>query len=99
MNREKLLNILSMAARAGRIASGVTLVAEAIKKRDAKLILMASDTKEETKKDIYVLSQKYSLEVCEVLDKETLGGIIGKAERAVVAVLDTGFSKAIKRAI
>ncbi|MBO6178804.1 MAG: ribosomal L7Ae/L30e/S12e/Gadd45 family protein [Selenomonadaceae bacterium] len=99
MNKDRLLNTLSMAARARRITSGVTLATEAIKKGEAKLILLASDAEDETKKDIYDLSQKYSLEVCEVFNKETLGGIIGKAQRAVVAILDAGFSEAIKRAL
>lgn len=96
---EKILNLLSMAARARRVTSGMTLTVEAVKKGEAKLLLLANDASEDTKKDVHILAEKNSLNIYEILNKNALGSIIGKEERAVVAVLDEGFSKAFEKII
>jgi len=96
---EKILNLLSMAARARRVISGMTLTVEAVKKGEAKLLLLAKDASEDTKKDVHILAEKNSLNIYEILNKNALGSIIGKEERAVVTVLDEGFSNALQKII
>lgn len=86
-----------MAAKARRVTSGMSLIVEAVKKGEAKLLLLAKDASEGTKNDVYILAEKNSLEIFEVLNKDALGGIIGKDERAAVAILDEGFAKALKK--
>lgn len=88
-----------MAAKARRVTSGMTLTVEAVKKGEAKLLLLAKDASEDTKKDVHILAERNSLKIYEILNKNALGGIIGKEERAVVAVLDEGFSKALQKII
>lgn len=75
----------------------MALVVESLKKGEAKLLVLASDASEATKKDVFILAEKNSLEVCQTLDKNALGNAIGKDERAVVAILDEGFAKALKK--
>ena len=93
----KLTNLLSMASRARRIVSGMTNCVEAIKKNEAKIILVAEDAKDRTKKEIFELSEKFSVRAYEILTKKALGNALGKEERAIVGVLDEGFSKAVEK--
>jgi len=88
-----------MAAKARRVTSGMTLTVEAVKKGEAKLLLLAKDASEDTKKDVHILAERNSLNIYEILNKNALGGIIGKEERAVVAVLDEEFSNALQKII
>ncbi len=41
--RQKILNLLGLAQRAGRLVSGEDLVVEAIQKGQAKLVFLAED--------------------------------------------------------
>lgn len=96
---EKILNLLSIATKARKTTSGMTLTVEAVKKNEAKLLLLANDASAETKKDAHILAEKNSLDIYEILNKNALGCIIGKDERAVVAILDEGFAQAFRKII
>ena len=48
---ERITNLLSMAQRARRIVSGAFAAEQALKSREAVLVLVAADASDETKKD------------------------------------------------
>ena len=43
MNEDKILNLLGLAQRAGKVISGDFIVEKAIKRKEPKLVLLASD--------------------------------------------------------
>lgn len=95
MNQQKLMSILGLAQKAGKIASGDFAVQGAIKSGKARLLIIATDASESTKKEYQYLAASRNIENYCVLSKEQLGGAIGKALRAAVVITDEGFIKPI----
>lgn len=94
---ERQMNLLSMAARARRIISGGLIVEQAIKKGQAKLVLIAADSAVETKNTYIKLADKYQVPYAMLLDRNLLGSCIGKDYRAIAALTDEGFAKGLTK--
>lgn len=97
MNKQKIISLLGLAQKAGKLASGEVQVEKAVKTGKAKLLLIADDSSEATKKGYKDMAVYYQVSFYEILSKQELGECIGKMKRAAVAVVDTGFSKALMR--
>jgi ribosomal protein L7Ae-like RNA K-turn-binding protein len=95
MNEQKIINLLGLAQRAGKLVSGDFAVQKAIQTGQVKLLLIAADAAEKTKQHYLALAKEQQLSLYLLLTRETLGHCIGKDFRAIVAVLDDGFSQAI----
>lgn len=102
--KQKLVNILSIACRAGKILSGDFVIEKTFTgKHNIKLLLVADDSAEATKAkyEKLVKTNNDNKRNSEVLLRETeltkdeLAACIGKTDRAAVAVCDEGFCKAI----
>ena len=94
---QRIINLLSMAQKAGRIVSGAFAVEQAVKKKQAVLVLLAEDAAEESKKNFTTLADKFAIPYAYCLDRETLGRCLGKDFRAVAALLDDGFAKKLRQ--
>lgn len=99
MNEQKITSLLGLAQKAGKIASGELAVEKAVKSRHAKFLIIATDCSEATKKNYRDMATYYNVELFEHFTKEELGTCIGKVYRAALAVIDTGFSTAIKKVL
>ena len=97
MNEDKILNLLGLAQRAGKVISGDFIVEKAIKK--PKLVLLAGDCAANNEKKYTQLAETHQIPLHSIANKEALGTAIGKEVRVVVAVLDDGFAKAILKEI
>ena len=93
----KIMNLLSMAQRARCIVSGSFAVEQAIKEKKAKYVLVATDAAEESRKTYQELADRYRSPFSLCLTKELLGECLGKEYRAVAALQDEGFSKALSK--
>lgn len=96
---KKTLSLLGLATKAGRIASGEFQTETAVKDGTAKLVLVASDASDNTKKLFCDKCSYYGVPVYVYGTKEALGAAIGKEYRASVAVLEEGFAKAVQKKI
>src|SRR5690625_6313913 len=90
------LNLLGLAYRARKISTGEELILKDIQKRHAKLILIANDVSEQTKRKLTNKCKTYDVPYIEVDDRYTLVGAIGKQARVAIAILDDGFAKKLK---
>ena len=102
MNELKFVNLLSMAQRAGKVLSGDFAVAKELeeRKKRVRLVVLAADAADETAERYKGLAEKSNIDIRQIsLDKESLGHCIGKEYRAVAAVIDNGFAKALLRLI
>ena len=99
MNEDKVLNLLGLAQRAGKLSSGDFIVEKAMKKKTPKLVLLAGDCAANNEKKYMQLAETYHIPLRKVVSKETLGTAIGKEVRVVVAVEDDGFAKALLKEI
>ncbi|TLS37369.1 YlxQ family RNA-binding protein [Pseudalkalibacillus caeni] len=85
-------SILGLAQRAGKIISGEELVVREIRRKKARLVLLAGDASENTKKKITDKAHYYKVPVVFVDNRASLGHAIGKEHRVTAAVLDEGFA-------
>lgn len=97
MKNDRILSMLGLAAKGGKIASGEFQTDKAIKEGKAHLVIVATDASDNTKKDFHDACSYYKVPYRERGTKDELGRSIGKEYRAMVAVTDEGFAKAILR--
>ena len=86
------LQLIAIAMKAGKVASGEFQTEEAVKTGAAELVIIAADASENTSKKFRDKCTYYEIPFVTCADKETLGRIIGKNERSVIALRDKDFS-------
>lgn len=99
MKPDKVLSMLGLAAKAGKVASGEFSTEKAIKTHKACLVIVAEDASDNTKKAFRDSCNYYQVPFAVYGTKETLGHSIGKQMRASLAVLDAGFGSEIVKKI
>ncbi|QEY35137.1 50S ribosomal protein L7ae [Caproiciproducens galactitolivorans] len=89
---EKILQLLGIARRAGRLSLGNDAVIESLRKRSAKLVLLAKDLSRRTSGGVRFAADKEGIAV-QVLPStmDEISMALGK-RTGVVAVNDAGFA-------
>ena len=95
IKQSNLIGTLGFAMRAGDIACGEFLTEEAIRSGRARLVIVAEDASDNTKKKFRNSCQYYRVPFALYGSKETLGKAVGKEFRASMAVLNPGFAASI----
>ena len=96
-NRDKVLSLIGLAMKAGRCTSGETMTENETKLGRARLVIVASDASDNTKKKFRDMCEFYKVPICFYGDKDTLGHAMGKEFRASLAILDKGFADGIRK--
>lgn len=94
--QQKALNLLGLATRAGKLVTGQSLVLEAIRKNEVDLVVLASDTSDNTKKQFLNKCEYYAVPLVVEFTKAELSQAIGK-ERSVCAFADSGFAQSFQK--
>ncbi len=89
--------LLSLCKKAGKVRSGEVPVTEAITSGEARLLLIAQDASENSKKKIQDRCEYRGIPWVIFGSMEDLGRAMGVSERAGAAVTDPGFARAIKK--
>ncbi len=97
MMRDKVLSLVGLATKAGRLASGEFMTERSVKSGAAALVIVASDASENTKNMFRNMCEFYKVPIYFYADKDTLGHAMGKEFRASLAILDEGFAKGIQK--
>ncbi|WP_442600905.1 YlxQ family RNA-binding protein [Paenibacillus sp. KN14-4R] len=92
----KFYNNLGLAMRARKLATGDEIVLKAVRSGEAKLVIMAEDASENTKKKFQDKCSSYNVPLLITGTRGELGESIGKEARVLIAVLDAGFAKMLK---
>lgn len=85
-------SFLSLAAKAGAVASGEFQVEEAIQKGSAWLVIVAEDASDNTAHKFESKCSFYQVPFTKCGSKELLGARIGKEMRSMVAICDESFA-------
>ena len=93
----KILNNLGLCFKAGKLIHGTDSVILGIQTKKVKLIFLANDASENTKKKIKDKANYYSVEVNEEYTSSELSGAIGKNGRMVLGIADENFLKILKK--
>lgn len=97
MNRDRVLQMIGLAMKAGKVKSGEFLTETEVKSGGACLVVLAGDASDATKKKFRNMCEFYQVPFCIYGDKDTLGHAIGREFRASLAVTDDGFAKEIRK--
>ena len=87
---DRLLSLLGIARKAGKIESGGFLCEKAIKSRRARIVILAEDAQKNTVSMISNKCTYYNIPYGFYGSKEVLSHALGKGERSCVAVTDQG---------
>jgi len=96
---DKVLSMIGLATKAGKVVSGEFSTERAVKGRKALMVIMASDASENTKKNFRDMCVYYKVPYVVYGTKESLGRAMGKEVRASLALMDPGFTKAIEKLV
>ena len=94
-NKVKLLSMIGLAKKAGKVICGSPLICEAMgKKGRIQLVVIASDASEQSVKKLTVKSDFYSIKYVVIpASKAELSHSVGKEnELAALAITDNGFA-------
>ena len=95
--KQKALNMLGLAKRAGKVESGEFSTERAVRFGKAKLVLVAGDASDNTKKNFSSLCAYYKVPIRIFATKDALGHAIGQEMRASTAVTDENFARALEK--
>ena len=96
MQNDKVLSMLGLAAKAGKIKSGEFSTEQAVKSGQAYLVIISDEASDNTKKKFYNMTDYYHVPCYSYGDKEALGKCIGKQFRASLAVTDQNLAQAVE---
>ena len=94
-NRQKILNLIGLATKAGKTASGEFSTEKAVKSGKAHLVIVSEEASDNTKKMFTNMCTHYKVPIYLFGTKEELGHAMGQEFRASLAVVDAGLAKAI----
>ena len=94
-NRQKVINLIGLATKAGKTVSGEFSTEKAVKSKKAYLVMVSKEASDNTKKMFTNMCTYYKVPICYFGKKDELGHAMGKEMRASLAVLDEGFARAM----
>lgn len=96
MYQDKVLSMIGLAKRAGKVCAGAPLCEKEIKAKRSELIIIAKDISDNGRKALTDSCKYYSVKYIEYADKEGLGRAVGAAgERTALSINDKGFADAV----
>lgn len=97
VNRERLMEGIRLAMKAGSVVSGGNNVEAGLKKKELLLLLMAEDVADNSLKRFGDSARFQGLPFVRALRREELGRVLGKDQRAVLAVTEAAFKRRLLR--
>lgn len=92
---DRVLSMLGIAAKAGKVVSGEFATENAVKAGKAFLVMTAADASDNTKKNFRDMTDFYHVPLLVYGTKDSLGGCIGKDYRSSLAVTDEKLAEAV----
>ena len=92
-NNNKVLSLLGLATKAGKVASGEFSTEKSVKTGKGFLVLVADDASQNTRKKFQNMCDFYEVPIYFIANKEELGRFCGKEFRASLAVQDETLQK------
>lgn len=99
VNYQKIYGLIGLATKAGKLVAGAEACLEEIEKKTVKLILMATNASDRTKKTFKEKCKEKKIPIYELTTMEELSSAIGKNNKAVIGIKDKGFGTAIHNII
>lgn len=91
--KNNLFSYIGLMQKSGNLSSGDDTVERDIKKGNVKLLIIAQDASDNTKKKFEDMAKYRKVPYMFFGTKDDLGISIGKSSRAIVAIKDKGFAE------
>lgn len=96
MINDKIIGLIGLAMKAGKISFGADSVEESIIKKKARLVIISTDSSERTKKKFIDICEKYNVPIITYGDIDGLSKAIGKDNKAILGIKDINFANSIQ---
>ncbi len=97
MINNKILGLIGLAMKAGKISFGSDSVEEDIMKRKVKLVIIANDSSERTKNKFINITKNYNIPLIIDGNINEISKTIGKVNKAIIGIKDTNFADSIQK--
>ena len=97
MKQNKILSLIGLAMKAGKVVSGEFSTEKATKSGQASLVIVSIEASDNTKKKFQNMCTYYEVPIYFYGTKMELGSAMGKEYRASLAIVDHGFAKALEK--
>jgi ribosomal protein L7Ae-like RNA K-turn-binding protein len=94
---DQFFSYLGLSMRAGKLVTGDSGVMKAIRAGEAKLVVLAADASDNARKKYRDKCAFYGVPLIVAGTRFRLGRSIGKEERVVVAVCDSGLARMLEQ--
>lgn len=95
MTNKKIFSLLGLATRSRNVVSGEFMTEKSVKEGTAKLVIVAEDASDNTKKEFGDMCSYRKVPYAVIGTKEELGKSMGKEMRASLSITDQGFAEAV----
>lgn len=93
----KILGLIGLAMKAGKVCFGADSVEEEVKKRKVKLLIISHEASERTKNKFKKINQQYNFPIIIDGTIEELSKSIGKSNKAIIGIKDINFASEINK--
>ncbi len=94
MNK-RVLSLLSLCQKAGKLCTGESNCEKALKENKARLVIIAEDASENTKKKFTNKAFYYQVKTLNIGTRDELSKAIGKMNRVTLIITDENFANKI----
>lgn len=95
----RILGMLGISAKAGKIVCGTDATIEDIERHKVKLVIVAENASEKTKKNIKYICDKNDVTILEFGNIDEISKTIGKDNKAIIGIKSKSLSKEIEKLI
>ena len=97
--KNRVLGLIGIATKAGKVIFGTEAVLEAIEKRKAKLVIIAEDASEKSKDNMIYSSSKKDIPIAVYGLIEDISHSIGRKNKSVICINDKNLGEEIYKII
>lgn len=95
--RSRVLSMLGIATKSGKVVSGEFSTERAVKTRRAYLVIVSEDASQNTAKMFTDMTKFHGVPMYRFGTREELGKSVGKEFRVSLAVIDKGLAQAVEK--
>ena len=95
--QDRVLSLFGLAAKAGKLACGSFAVEKTVKAGKACYVIVTFDASDNTKKEFRDMCAWYHVPLSFYGSRRELGHALGKGERVVAAITDSGLAQAVNK--
>lgn len=99
INNKKVMGLLGLCTKAGDICFGTDACTELIQRNKVKLVVVAKDAADRTKRNFKFLCDKNNIKILEFATIEEISSAIGKKNKAVIGIKNSNLACEIYKII